>query len=74
MRKYQMSYMAKPRLLTPQNVADRLGISTTTLSTWRSTKRYPLPYVKVGRLVRYQVADVDAFEISRLRGVVANDN
>jgi excisionase family DNA binding protein len=69
-----MSYTEKPKLLTPQNVADRLGVSKATLSTWRCTKRYPLPYVKVGRLVRYQVADVDAFEIARLQGVAANDN
>ncbi|MEY8099851.1 helix-turn-helix transcriptional regulator [Falsihalocynthiibacter sp. S25ZX9] len=60
-------------LLTPKDVAVRLGISTTTLATWRCTKRYPLAYVKVGRLVRYRAGDVDAFEISRLREVVAND-
>jgi excisionase family DNA binding protein len=60
-------------LLTPQQVADRLGVSTTTLATWRCTKRYPLAYVKVGRLVRYRAGDVDAFEMSRLQEVVAND-
>ncbi len=65
---------SKPNLLTPQNVADRLGVSTTTLSTWRCTKRYPLPYVKVGRLVRYRLADLDAFELARLQEVAANDN
>lgn len=61
-------------LLTPQNVADRLGVSTTTLSTWRCTKRYPLAYVKVGRLVRYRLGDVEAFELARLQEVAANDN
>lgn len=60
-------------LLTPQEVADRLGVSPTTLATWRCTKRYPLAYVKVGRLVRYRAGDVEAFEISRLQEVVAND-
>lgn len=44
------------------------------MSTWRCTKRYPLPYVKVGRLVRYRETDVDAFEIARLQEVAANDN
>lgn len=67
-------FATKKNLLTPQDVADRLGVSTTTLSTWRCTKRYPLPYVKVGRLVRYRVEDVDAFEISRLQEMAANDN
>ena len=61
-------------LLTPQDVANRLGVSTTTLSTWRCTKRYPLPYVKVGRLVRYRLGDVEAFEIARLQEIAANDN
>ena len=56
-------------LLTPQDVATRLGVSTTTLSTWRSTKRYPLAYVKVGRLVRYRLSDVEAFEASRLQEI-----
>ncbi len=60
-------------LLTPQDMAERLGVSVTTLATWRCTKRYPLAYVKVGRLVRYRMGDVEAFEISRLQGVVAND-
>jgi hypothetical protein len=60
-------------LLTPQDVAERLGVSVTTLATWRCTKRYPLAYVKVGRLVRYRMGDVETFEISRLQGVVAND-
>ena len=64
----------QPRLLTPQDVATRLGISITTLATWRCTKRYPLAYLKVGRLVRYRIGDVEAFEIARLQGMVANDN
>ncbi|APX89652.1 hypothetical protein BV394_07930 [Brevirhabdus pacifica] len=56
-------------LFTPQDVAARLGVSTTTLATWRCTKRYPLTYIKVGRLVRYRLADVETFETSREREV-----
>jgi excisionase family DNA binding protein len=59
------STLPKPNLLTPQEVATRLGISITTLATWRCTQRYALTYVKIGRLVRYRLADVEAFEISR---------
>ncbi len=62
-----MAIFPQKNLLTPQDVANRLGVSTTTLSTWRCTKRYPLPYVKVGRLVRYRMADVEAFETDRLQ-------
>ena len=60
-------------LLKPEQVAERLGVSPTTLATWRCTKRYPLAYVKVGRLVRYRMGDVDAFEVARLQEVVSND-
>jgi hypothetical protein len=69
-----MSILKPMTLLTPQDVADRLGISTATLATWRCTKRYPLAYVKVGRLVRHRIVDLETFEISRLQEVAANDN
>ncbi len=52
-------------LLTPQDVATRIGVSITTLATWRCTKRYALTYIKIGRLVRYRLSDVEAFEASR---------
>jgi excisionase family DNA binding protein len=41
-------------LLTPEDVAKRLGISPETLAQWRSQGR-GMPYVKLGRnLVRYE--------------------
>ena len=42
-----------------------LGVSAGTLSVWRSTGRYPLPFVKVGRRVRYRIGDLLAFTESR---------
>ena len=59
------STLPKPKLLTPQDVATQLGVSIATLATWRCTKRYALTYVKIGRLVRYRLSDVEAFEASR---------
>jgi excisionase family DNA binding protein len=50
-----------PILLTPVQAAQILGVEVATLETWRTTKRYPLSYVKVGRLVRYKPEDVQAF-------------
>ena len=52
-------------LLNEQRVADILGIEPTTLQVWRSTKRYPLEYVKVGRNVRYRASAVQSFIDSR---------
>lgn len=44
-----------------------LGIKPSTLSVWRSTGRYHLPYIKTGRLVRYRVADLREFLERRTR-------
>ena len=58
----------KPRLLTPAQAADRLDVATHTLAVWRCTQRYPLPYVKVGRKVRYLEPDVEEFLLRRRLG------
>ena len=55
-------------LLTPGDVADRLGIGVDTLSAWRCLKRYDLPWIRVGRLIRYRPEDVEAFLASRTVG------
>jgi len=49
------------KLLTPQEAATILGISPGTLEVWRSTGRYDLQYIKVGRRVMYRTQDVEAF-------------
>lgn len=49
------------QLLTPQEVSNILGISVETLNVWRATKRYKLPYTKIGHLVRYRSNDIEAF-------------
>ncbi len=40
-------------LLTDDEAAKVLGVTRGTLQVWRSTGRYQLPFVKVGRNVRY---------------------
>ena len=45
-------------LLSRAEAAKILGVEPQTLAVWKSTKRYPLPCVKVGRSVRYRMADV----------------
>ena len=52
-------------LLTEAEAAGFLGVEPKTLAVWRSTKRYDLAYIKVGRLVRYQRSDLAAFLQSR---------
>lgn len=49
-------------LLTSEEAAEQLGLKNKdTLSVWRTTKRYQLPYIKVGRLVRYRKSDIAKF-------------
>lgn len=47
-------------LMTATQVARILGVSTETLRKWRA-RRMCLPYVRVGRHIRYRAADVAAF-------------
>lgn len=50
-----------PEMLTRPEAARYLRIKENTLAVWASTKRYDLPYVKVGRRVMYRRLDLDAF-------------
>jgi hypothetical protein len=56
------------RLLTESQTAEMLGVAGQTLGVWRSSKRYNLRYIKVGRNVRYRLRDVEAFLDSRTVG------
>lgn len=48
-------------LLTREQAAEYLGIATSTLANWACTKKFNLPYFRVGRSVRYRKSDLDAF-------------
>lgn len=56
---------AMPAHVGPADAAKYLGVSEQTLAIWRCTKRYPLPYIKIGRLVRYRLSDLEAFLVLR---------
>ena len=47
-------------MLTPQDVSRITGLSLETLAQWRS-KKIHLPYLKIGRLIRYDRRDVEAY-------------
>jgi len=48
-------------LLNEHEVAERLGIAVATLRVWRSTRRYNLRYIKIGRCCPYRPEDVEKF-------------
>ncbi len=55
-------------LLNPPEAAKYLGVSRDTLSVWRCVGRYAIPFIKVGRLVKYRKSALDAFLDRRTHG------
>jgi excisionase family DNA binding protein len=62
------AHLAKDELLTTAQVAEILGLSEGTLSTWRCTRQEEVPYLKIGRCVRYKRSDVEAWVRSWQQG------
>jgi excisionase family DNA binding protein len=58
---------ANERHLTPEQLCERLGVELRTLYSWKYHGEGPRA-IKVGRLLRYRLADVIAWEESRLVG------
>jgi len=56
-----------PRFIDEKQLCAELGISPVTATKWRATAAGP-PFIKVGRLVRYRRADVEAWLRSRTVG------
>lgn len=55
----------KNTMLNEVETAEFLGMAKQTLAVWRCTGRYGLPFVKVGRSVRYRLSDLEKFLASR---------
>ena len=55
------STKVKAELLTNDEASVYLGVSPGTLEVWRCTKRYKIPFIKVGRLVKYRKSALDNF-------------
>jgi excisionase family DNA binding protein len=58
-------------LFNETEAAAFLDTSVGTLQVWRSTGRYGIPFVKIGRLVRYKRADLEAWIETRTRSTGA---
>ena len=59
-----------PELLDTEPAANYLGLKGHTLEVWRVTGRYGLPYVRVGRRVKYKRSDLDRFLAARTVGAI----
>lgn len=51
----------QPPLLTREQAAKYLGVSVSALAAWACNKRYDLPMIKVGRLSKYRIQDLNDF-------------
>ncbi len=49
-----------PDLVSAEEVAQLTGLSVETLAQWRSQRR-GIPYLKIGRSVRYDLLDVQEY-------------
>lgn len=62
-----------PDLVSEREAAEILGVAVGTLSVWRSTGRYTLPFIKVGRSVRYSRATLKSWLSVRTRNTGATE-
>lgn len=53
--------MEQQALLNTQEAALLLNITPRTLVVWRHEQRSPIPFVRVGRNIRYHVDDIASF-------------
>jgi hypothetical protein len=64
LRSITLEHLGDEALVDEKTASNELLISPTTLSIWRCTGRYHLPFHKIGRLVRYKMGDLRAFKQS----------
>lgn len=55
------------RLLTEKEVEAEYGINHRTLQAWRVRRSDGIPWVSLGRAVRYRVKDIEAYLESKIR-------
>jgi hypothetical protein len=56
------------KLLSNKEASAYIGVLPGTLEAWRYAKRYPIPFIKVGGLVKYRHSDLDVFLDQRTVG------
>lgn len=49
------------RMLTTKEAAAMLGLSPATLEAWRCSGRVRLPFLRLGRSVKYRLSDLYAY-------------
>ena len=61
------------KLVGEKEAAEILGVTPGTMQVWRSTGRYAIPFIKVGRLVKYRPDVLEGWLKSRTRASGATE-
>jgi hypothetical protein len=61
-------------LFDEKQAADYIDVQPGTLANWRSTGRYSLAFVRVGRKIRYRKSALDFFMAARTVNPAAIEN
>ena len=56
-----MNNINNNQLLTRRQASEYLGVKENTLAVWVCNKRYNLPIIKIGRLCKYRLSDLEKF-------------
>ena len=64
---FDLANLPADALLDDAQAAAALSVKPGTLAVWRTTGRYALPYLKIGRLVRYKAGDLAEWLQGRAR-------
>lgn len=56
-------------LLTCEGAAEYLTLSKSTLDVWRCKGRQDIPFVRLGRAIRYRKTDLDAYLARKVVGM-----
>ena len=54
-------------LMTVYQAAEYIDVQPNTLNCWRNTGRYSLPFLKIGRNIRYRQSDLDLWLEARVQ-------
>lgn len=60
--------IAPSGLMTPRDAAVYIGVKINTLAVWRMTNKYELPFVKLGKVIRYRKSDLDEWINKNISG------
>ena len=61
MRRFRVIPPPEKVLLTEQEAASILDVEPASLAVFRCTGRHKIPYIKIGRNVRYRRSDLEAW-------------